>query len=239
MVGVTSPLRDPRTRALALRYGIGAGVAWLFSLAVLTWSVTAWLVLTWIALALLCVALVYRAGRPALFGKADDGSLPMAAWWLLAPYLGGAFLNSRWWTRHHDAVSHVVDGVWIGRLPGRDEVRLTGADALLDLTAELPRLVHVRDYRCIPVLDLTVPTQSQLRAAVGQIAAWHADGRTVLVCCALGYSRSALVIACWLATHRRITDPGVVLAQLRAARPVVLAPASIAALEQFIAEGAV
>ncbi|GJG98645.1 phosphatase PAP2 family protein [Cupriavidus pauculus] len=234
-VGVAAASPDPRTRTLARRYGAGAGLAWLLSLAVLPWSVTAWLLITWVALALLCVALVYRSGRPERFGKADDGRMPMAAWWMLAPYLGGAFLNTRWWTRRHDAVSHVADGVWIGRLPGRAELQQAGADALLDLTAEFPVRPGVADYRCIPVLDLTVPSQAQLRAAVGQISAWHANGKTVLVCCALGYSRSALVAACWLATHRGERDAGMVLAQLRAARPVVLGPASVAALERFMA----
>lgn len=236
-VGIASPLPDPRARTLARRYGLGAGVVFLLSLAALTWSVTTWLLLTWVALALLCVALIYRAGNPAAFGKTDDGSLSMAAWWMLAPYLGGAYLNTRWWTRRHAAVSHVADGVWIGRLPGQAEMGQAGADALLDLTAEFPRLASSREYRCIPILDLTVPTQAQLRSAVQQVAAWQGEGRTVLVCCALGYSRSALVVACWLAAHRGIADAQSVLAQLRAARPVVLGPASVAALEQFIAEG--
>lgn len=237
-LAVAAAKPDPHARVLARRYGIGAGVAGLLSLAALRGSVTAWLLLMWIALALACVALVYRAGRAEGFGKARDGSLSMAAWWLLAPYLGGAYLNTRWWTRRHDAVSQVADRLWIGRLPGRAELVQSGADALLDLTAEFPRVADVRDYRCVPVLDLTVPTQAQIDAAVRQIATWHDAGKTVLVSCALGYSRSALVAACWLATHRGLTDAQAVLAQLRAARPVVLGPASVAALEQYMAREA-
>ena len=225
---------DPRARALAVRYGVGAGVFLLLSLAALRWSVTAWLLLMWVALALLCVAWVYRRGRPEGFGKRDDGALPMAAWWLLAPYLAGVFLNSRWWTRGQSPVDHVADNVWIGRLPGAREMRQADADALLDLTAEFPRRVESDEYCCVPVLDLTVPTPSQLQRAVRQIDAWHREGHTVLVCCALGYSRSALVVACWLARHRRLS-PAQALAALHKARPsVVLGPASVAALEEFV-----
>ena len=35
------------------------------------------------------------------FQKGSDGRLSVAARWLLAPYLAGAWLNSRWWTRRH------------------------------------------------------------------------------------------------------------------------------------------
>lgn len=236
-VGVAASHRDPRAQSLARRYALGACAMLLVSLAALQVSVTVWLLLAWLALALACVALVYRAGRPDGFGKAQDGSLPMAAWWTLAPYLGGAFLNSRWWTRGHAAVSHVAERVWIGRLPTTREMQQASADALLDLTAEFPRLTSSRAYCCVPVLDLTVPSQAQLLIAVSQLAAWHDAGRTVLVCCALGYSRSALVVACWLATHRGLTDAQAVRDLLHRARPVVLGPASMAALEQYIALG--
>ena len=43
--------------------------------------------------------------------------LSVAARWLLAPYLAGAWLNSRWWTRRHPEAVAVCDGVWIGRMP--------------------------------------------------------------------------------------------------------------------------
>jgi len=235
-IAVAASKPDARARSLARRYGVGALGAGVLSLIALAWSVTAWLVLAWVALSLACVALVYRTGRADAFGKGTDGSMKMAAWWTLAPYLGGAFLNSRWWTRHHDAVSHVADRVWIGRLPTQYEVAQAHADALLDLTAEFPRLAHTPAYRCVPVLDLTVPSPAQLRDAVTQIEQWHEQGRTVLVCCALGYSRSALVVACWLARHRRIIDVQQVLSILRASRPVVLGPASVAALQRYIDE---
>jgi protein-tyrosine phosphatase/membrane-associated phospholipid phosphatase len=228
--------RDKQTDRLARRYGIAASALFLLSLIALHESVVLWLLMAWTALALACVALVYRSGLPWSFGKRANGSFPVTSWCLLAPYLCGAFLNSRWWTRPAPGASQIADGVWIGRFPTAAELRRTKADAVLDLTAELPRLAPAMAYHCLPVLDLTVPTQDDLRAAVGAIETWRARGFTVLICCALGYSRSALVAATWLSVrHPELNDPALVLAKLRAARPeVVLGPHSIVALATFM-----
>jgi protein-tyrosine phosphatase len=99
----------------------------------------------------------------------------------------------------------------------------------------LPRLAPSAAYHCIPVLDLTVPSQKQLQAAVAIVEEWHRAGRTVLVCCALGYSRSALVAAAWLSGHLGLSDPSEALAHLRRSRPaVVLGPQSVGALATYM-----
>ncbi|WP_454726108.1 MULTISPECIES: phosphatase PAP2/dual specificity phosphatase family protein [Cupriavidus] len=227
-----SPAARARTRRLSLRYAAAALAAAVLAWLALPGSVPAALLLGWLALALGCVAAIYRQGLPARFQKGPDGSMPMAARWVLAPYQLGAFANSRWWTRRRPRASEIAPGVWVGRFPGAVELRGLGADAVLDLTAELPRLVPAAvAYRCVPVLDLTVPPPAQLDEAVAILDAWHSQGRKVLVCCALGYSRSALVAAAWLAT-RAAGEP---LALLRERRPqVVLGPDSVAALAEFI-----
>ena len=62
-----------------------------------------------------------RAGLGAgVFQKRADGRLGLAARWLLAPYLGAAWLNSRLWTWRASQPVAVADGVWLGRMPGRD-----------------------------------------------------------------------------------------------------------------------
>ncbi|CAG9170762.1 hypothetical protein LMG23992_01806 [Cupriavidus laharis] len=57
----------------------------------------------------------------------------------------------------------------------------------------------------------------------------------MLVSCALGYSRSALVAAAWLGANTRLRDPQQVLALLWQSRPnVVLGPQSVAALARYL-----
>ena len=77
----------------------------------------------------------------------------------------------------------------------------------------------------VPVLDLTVPPAAVLRRAVRAIEIQHQRGGAVLVCCALGMSRSAAAAAAWLLASRRAQHLDEALLMVRAARPqVVLRP---------------
>ncbi|SPA49958.1 phosphatase PAP2/dual specificity phosphatase family protein [Cupriavidus taiwanensis] len=228
---------DARTRQLSRRYGVGALVALLCAVLAVGASVTLAFLLLWAALALACVARIYALTAPAWFQKDGDGTMAPGARWVLAPYLLGAFLNSRWWTRRAPQASAIAPGVWVGRYPTPSELRALGADAVLDLSAELPRAATLPGlaYRCVPVLDLTVPTPQQLAQAVAQLDALQRQGRRVLVSCALGYSRSALVAAAWLARRQGQRDAGAALALLRQHRPaVVLGPEHAAALQHCL-----
>ncbi|SOY47324.1 putative protein phosphatase (S/T or Tyr) [Cupriavidus taiwanensis] len=228
---------DARTRQLSRRYGVGALVALLCAVLALGASVTLAFLLLWAALALACVARIYALAAPAWFQKDSDGAMAAAARWVLAPYLLGAFLNSRWWTRRAPQASAIAPGVWVGRFPTSSELRALGADAVLDLSAELPRAATAPGlaYRCVPVLDLTVPTPQQIGQAVAQLDAWQRQGRRVLVSCALGYSRSALVAAAWLARRQALRDAGAALAALRQHRPaVVLGQEHAEALQRWL-----
>ncbi|NOV26837.1 phosphatase PAP2 family protein [Cupriavidus necator] len=215
---------DARTRQLARRYGVGALVALLCAVLAVGGAVTLAFLLLWAALALACVARIYALAAPAWFQKDGDGAMAPGARWVLAPYLLGAFLNSRWWTRRAPQASAIAPDLWVGRFPTRAELRALGADAVLDLSAELPRAASGPGlaYRCVPVLDLTVPTPQQLEQAVTQLDTWQRQGRRVLVSCALGYSRSALVAAAWLARQQGLRDAGAALAVLRRHRPAVV-----------------
>ncbi|SPR96755.1 phosphatase PAP2/dual specificity phosphatase family protein [Cupriavidus taiwanensis] len=228
---------DARSRQLSRRYGVGALVALLCAVLAVGASVTLAFLLLWAALALACVARIYALAAPAWFQKDGDGNMAPAARWVLAPYQLGAFLNSRWWTRRAPQASAIAPGVWVGRFPTRSELRALGADAVLDLSAELPRAATTSglDYRCVPVLDLTVPTPQQIGQAVTQLDAWQRQGRRVLVSCALGYSRSALVAAAWLARRQGLRDAGAALAALRQHRPaVVLGQEHAEALQRWL-----
>ena len=107
---------------------------------------------------------------------------------------------------------------------------------VLDLTCEFTEPVRLRqatNYLCVPVLDLTPPTPAQLREALDFLTAHQADG-PVLVHCAAGHGRSALVLAAFLLQQGKATNATEAMAQLRSARPnVKLNAAQREGLEEF------
>jgi protein-tyrosine phosphatase len=177
-----------------------------------------WL-LWWPAGALLLVAAAYFFGDASFFRK-RQGRMQRAAFWMLLPYLAGAWLNSRWWTRNADRASEVQDGVLLGRAPSCEEHGALGVKSMVDVAAELPACSSTSHYRDVPMLDLVVPSVEQIQAGVSAIEALS-HARPTLVCCALGYSRSAAVVAAWLvATARSSTIDGA-LQTIRERRPQV------------------
>jgi protein-tyrosine phosphatase len=230
-----SPLRrlafttDPARRRLAWRYALGAVIC--AALACLGGS---WLWLFWSSLALALVALSYTAIGATGFQKDSRGRLSIGARGLLLPYLIGARINSRLWTRRHPLPAEVVDDVWLGRIPSAAELRASPFAAVVDLCAELSCGAPVeRLYRGYPVLDLTVPDAAVLRAAAEAIEEARQRG-PVLVCCALGYSRSAAAIVAWLLMTRRAATVEAAMHMVQKARPaIVLKREHCTALEAF------
>lgn len=217
--------RDPTRWRLGLRYGLGA-----LGLIILAFTLGGgWLWLLWPALALGLIKANYVVLGASGFQKRADGQLTPAARWLYAPYLAAAWLNSRWWTRTHPQPDLIVDNVWLGRLPtAREQGSFT---AIVDLCAELPINPQGRAYQGIPVLDLIAPTPAECLQAAQAIERLRASG-PVLVCCALGYSRSATAVAAWLLHSGRAATVDQALAIIRTARAqVVLHPAHRHALE--------
>ena len=71
------------------------------------------------------------------------------------------------------------------------------------------------------MLDLVAPGPEALREAVRDIDDARRHGR-VLVCCALGYSRSATALAAWLVASGRARDADDAMRIVRAARPQIV-----------------
>ncbi|KAA8697276.1 phosphatase PAP2/dual specificity phosphatase family protein [Pseudomonas proteolytica] len=207
--------KDPKRWRLGLCYAVGA---LLLATAAFTWG-GAWLWLWWPAVAVLLVALNYWLLGAAGFQKRADGRLSPAARWLYAPYLAAAWLNSRLWTRKHPQPDLVVDNVWLGRIP--TTAQLGSFNAVVDLCAELPVYPQGRAYHALPVLDLTAPTPAQCLEAAQAIERLREHG-PLLVCCALGYSRSASAVAAWLLHSGRASTVDEALAIIRTARPDVV-----------------
>lgn len=218
--------RDRRRLILAGRYAAGA----VAIAALAFWlSSTGWLLL-WPAVSLVLVAANYAFFGAAGFQKGGDGRMTLAARVLFAPYLAAAWCNSRAWTRNDPKPAAVAPGVSLGRIPDRDVA--AGFATIVDLSAELPRTGGDVAWRAFPSLDLVALAPQTLRAAAAAIEQAHAEG-PVLVCCALGFSRSAAAVATWLVSYGHATDVPAAVAQIRRARPrIVLGADAVAAIAQ-------
>jgi hypothetical protein len=176
-----------------------------------------WLLL-WPGFALSMVAAAYWTGDSAWLGKSV----------LMLPYTAAAWINSRLWTQGEPAKNHLIDGVWIGRAPSASDLG-EAMKSVVGLAPELP----IRGDAHVAMLDLSPPTEDQLESAVRAITRL-AGQRPTLVCCALGYSRSAVASAAWLISAGHAANAEDALDQVRRARPqVVVGPKLKLRLEQW------
>ncbi len=154
-----------------------------------------WIVF-WPAASLLWVAVAYARNWPGAFGK-RNGKIPPVVAVAMAPYTVAAWMNSRCWTQGAPGAREVFDGVWVGRAPGWLDRGDLGFGSIVDVTAELQIRARGAVYRSVPMLDLLVPSQDQLREAAAAIEElkWK---RPTLVCCALGRSRSPAAVEAWM-----------------------------------------
>ena len=82
-------------------------------------------------------------------------------------------------------------------------------------------------YRSVPILDLTAPSAASLQEAVTAIEEARPRG-PVLVCCALGYSRSAAAVVAWLLATQRAETVEDAVALVRKARPAIVLKEALA-----------
>ena len=209
--------RDPKRWRIAGVYGLGALAC--LGLAVRIGGAALWLL--WPALSLLMVALAYAAIGAVLFQKDGGGRMSIGAKGLLWPYLMGARLNAWLWTRKLEASVEITPGVRLGRVPAGQ----AGWSRVIDLTAEIPAPRGAVDWRALPMLDLVTPDPGELCEVACRIEAGRREARRqggdLLVCCALGFSRSAAALAVWLAVHGGAAHADEAIAILRSRRPQI------------------
>lgn len=216
--------RDPQRRRLAAIYAIGALLLAAVALQVGGWAL--WLL--WGSVSCLLVAVAYAAMGAGAFQKDANGRLSVASRWLFAPYLTGAWLNSRAWTFRDKEPVAVTDDVFLGRVPTKSELAALASISVVDVTAEFDTSTGPCPIAVVPMLDLVRPDADVLAQAARAIERLRAKG-PVLVCCALGYSRSACAVAAWLLASGRARDVDAAIAAVRVARTVVVLDAGHAA----------
>ena len=220
------PTADAKARRLGCYY-LGAALGFLALAVFGTLHSGAALFLTWPALAMAIVAAGYVGAGPKIFQKRADGRASLASRWLLAPYRLGVIANIGWWTRGAPAAVEITDGVYLGRFPTRRE-----ADAfatVVDMTGELcaPRRTRAC-WHAFPSLDLVRPPPGSVSDAARLVETLRPEG-PMLVCCALGFQRSAAVVGTWLVATGRAGDASAAVARItQAGRRIHLQPDMIA-----------
>ena len=209
----------PRHARFSLLYFIGAVAAALPAL-----SGGGWLWLLWISVSLLLAAFAYLTGNAAVFQKQPNGRLSAAASALLLPYLVGVRLNIAFWLRGKPAVAQVRNDVFIGSISSARD----GFPAVLDVCAEYPCSHRAAEYRTLPLLDMVAPSENDLMQAAVLLETLRQQHGKILVCCALGYGRSAAVMLTWLLAYGGCRNLKQALAELQQARPQIVLPQATA-----------
>ena len=192
----------------------------------------AWLLL-WPAAALAVAAASTWTGRPEWFRKSERGAMMPATISAIAPYRAGSMAQLALVHARSAPAQEIASAVWLGRIPRRAEREALSFVSVVDLTAELPFTSDGIAYRWILMLDLLTPATDQLEEAVKAIQALE-PARPTLVCCALGYSRSAAAVAAWLIATGKAQSTGQAVEFIRARRPsIVMPPPYRALLEQW------
>jgi len=188
-------------------------------------------ILFWSSAALLMVATGYAGLGVTIFQKNSCGHLTLSARIFLLPYLAGAWVSKYYFSRNIAAYNEIFAGVALGSFPYNNIPQ----SAIFDLTAEFHKTKdRQQTWLSYPLMDLLVPKISDIQYAVSRLNSLHQVHGKVLVCCALGLSRSATVVAAWLQANGHVESPTQAIALIRSLRPqVVFTPAHIQILEKF------
>jgi protein-tyrosine phosphatase/membrane-associated phospholipid phosphatase len=222
-----------RNIRVAAIYGLSALGLFAIAHALRPWG---WLLL-WPAVSMLLVALAYAGFGPRIFRK-RHGRFSWAATVLLIPYLAGARLSHAMYRRSSDSCCQITPNIILGRRLNRAEARQLaskGITAVLDLTPECreTRWPASVEYKNLQILDLTLPSEDLVRKAVKFIED-HAGAGRIYVHCALGFSRSAGVLAAYLLESSAASTAEEAIEMIRRVRPqIVVTPQWTSLLRRF------
>src|SRR5881396_2512541 len=222
-------------RRIGSYYAAGAAVVLLMGAMFWPWG----MLLLWPTIALGIVAIGYFGAGPVIFHK-TKGKLPWSTRFVLAPCLLGQYFSLLYYRSRCRSWDEVTPRIRIGGKLGprlANEALCSGVASVLDLSAEFSEAKPFRkiNYRNIPVLDLTAPTQAQL-AEMGEFIGNYSRNGAVYIHCKIGYSRSAAAVAAYLIMSGKANTAEEAFAIIRRVRPsVVIRPEVISALSEFAA----
>jgi protein-tyrosine phosphatase/membrane-associated phospholipid phosphatase len=214
-------------------YAAGAAVVLIMGAIFWPWGV----LLLWPSIALGIVTIAYFRAGPIVFRK-TEGKLPWSTRFVLAPCLLGQYLSLLYYRSQCRSWDKVTPQIWIGGKLGcrsANKALCSGVVSVLDLSAEFSEAKPFRkiNYRNIPVLDLTAPTQAQL-VEISKFIGNHSRNGAVYVHCKIGYSRSAAAVAAYLLMNGKVKTAEEAFAMIRRVRPsVVIRPEVRSALAEF------
>jgi len=220
-------------RRIGSYYAAGATVVLIVGGIFWPWGV----LLLWPAIALGIVAIAYIRAGPIVFRK-TEGKLPWSTRFVLAPCLLGQYLSLLYYRNQCRSWDKVTPQIWIGGKLGcrsANKALCSGVVSVLDLSAEFSEAKPFRkiNYRNIPVLDLTAPTQAQL-VEISKFIGNHSRNGAVYVHCKIGYSRSAAAVAAYLIMSGKVKTAEEAFAMIRRVRPsIVIRPEVRSALSEF------
>ena len=188
-------------------------------LAIYLGGIRLWLL--WLAGAFVLVSANYLVFGATGFQKQANGHFPFAITILYLPYFAIMWLNSRLWTLKNKPADFIMDNVYLGRIASHNTLQTKRIVSIVDLCAELPIGQFNGHYSLIPVLDMTPLSIEQCQRAAEKIDQFQKQG-SVLVCCALGYSRSATAVIAWLLLTKRATNVEEAIIKVKAGRSSVV-----------------
>ena len=208
-----------RMQSLGLRYGLGALLLLVFGLFLSKISGYLTLACIWAASALLLVAAAYYGLGRQVFQR-HRGQMRWPARLMLAPYLFFSWLSYLRYTKNKSLPNHMLGTIWLGAFPSTcNKQAYARFNGVLDLTNEFAcASVHAPLVKHIPVMDLTPPCPQTLVKAVKWLDYAQQKG-DVLVHCALGLSRSASVVVCWLVWRGHAIDAQAAIKHVNKLRP--------------------
>lgn len=202
--------------------------AFFVFLSVMTSAVYFKLAWAWFALSFFAVSLAYLLNKPTIFRKRSNGTVPIYIRWVFMPFLWSTQLYNSW-ARSTDtvpALQKIDEGLYLARrlFPSDiHDIKNENISAVLDVTAEFSSMNWIAfqadiDYLNIPILDHSVPSDTQIQRALNWIHTHRKTGRSMVVHCALGRGRSVFMMAAYLLSQNPTSSPAEVMNKVRAIR---------------------